>query len=137
MHPARSGSAKHHAGLPVEAEPLELGVTLLPLRSDSADADLVTHDLDGFLAGVDVIKLLSVVTISCSFSPWQYFRTSIIIGGEARAYPREAHTLVPRSKDKLLASSVINGLLGQNTLAYYAGEAAEGEHSERLTLSFG
>ncbi len=73
MHPARSGSAKHHTGLPVEAEPLELGVTLLPLRSDSADADLVTHDLDGFLAGVDVIKLLSVVTISCSVSPWQFF----------------------------------------------------------------
>jgi hypothetical protein len=78
MHPARSGSAKHHAGLPVEAEPLELGMTLLPLGSDSADADLVTHDLDGFLAGVNVIKLfvsrhqLSRMK-SSSVSLWQFF----------------------------------------------------------------
>jgi hypothetical protein len=41
-----------------------------------------------------------------------FFRTGAIFCGEARAYPREyTHTLVPRSKGRLLKSSAINGLL--------------------------
>ena len=50
MHPARPGSAEHHAGPPVEAEPLELRVAVLAVGADLADADLVAHDLNGFLA---------------------------------------------------------------------------------------
>ncbi len=50
MHPARPGSAEHHAGSPVEAEPLELRVAVLAVGTNLADSNLVAHDLNGLLA---------------------------------------------------------------------------------------
>ena len=50
MHPASPRPAEHHAGPPVEAEPLELRVAVLAVRAHLADSNLVAHDLNGFLA---------------------------------------------------------------------------------------
>ena len=50
VHPARLGSAEHHAGPAVEAESLELRVAVLAVRADLADPDLVADDLDRLLA---------------------------------------------------------------------------------------
>ena len=50
VHPARLGPAEHHAGPAVEAEPLELGVAVLAVRTDLTDPDLVADDLNRLLA---------------------------------------------------------------------------------------
>ena len=56
VHPARLGPAEHHAGPAVEAEPLELGVAVLAVRTDLTDPDLVADDLNRLLAADRVSK---------------------------------------------------------------------------------
>lgn len=60
VHSASSGPAKDHAGPPVEAESLKLGVAVLAVRADRADTNLVAHHLDGLLAGDLSLRELSL-----------------------------------------------------------------------------
>ena len=50
MHPSCPRSAEDDAGSSIETEALELRVAVLAVRAHLADADLVAHNLDRFLA---------------------------------------------------------------------------------------
>ena len=64
VHSSSSWPAKDDTGPAVEAEPLELGVTILAVGADLADPDLVAHHLNRFLAAQWIPGKMSCIYVT-------------------------------------------------------------------------